>query len=56
MKIHPEIKTALESLPDGWWGDVLVTYQNGEPVTVKTTTIKKIPTPARSPRDHDESR
>ena len=55
MKINEEVKAAHEALPEGWYGDVVVTYQAGQPVTIKTTSVKKIATnpQARSHRQND---
>jgi hypothetical protein len=58
MKINEDVKAAHEALPDGWYGDVVVTYQAGQPVTIKTTSVKKINTnpQARSPRPNEFNR
>jgi hypothetical protein len=47
LKLHDDIKSAHEALPPDWYGEVIVTYQAGQPVTIKMTSVKKLNTTAQ---------
>ncbi len=36
------IRKEIASLPRGFYGNVEITYQNGIPVTIKTTAVEKL--------------
>lgn len=51
MKIINEIERAFAALSDDFYGSIEISYQNGEPTIVKTTSTR----PLRKNRNNDKT-